>query len=469
MKMTWLIVVLVSLSVASLSCAAPETKVLILAGEDSHGWGNHEHHAGAKVLAEALNSSGLKISARVVEDAWPEDAAAFDGVKALVVYSDGEDGHIMNGHVDEMAKLSEKGVGLVCLHYALDVNPGTLQKALLDSVGAYFEVDWSVNPVWTPTEMRVGKHPVARGVKPFEIEDEWHYHMRFRPGMKGVTPVLSVLPPLDTISEEDGPRTGNPTIRDELKQKTWQHLAWTSVNDSGVRGFGFTGGHVHFNWTGDSYRTLVLNAIAWTAGLDIPEKGVPSKTPLIVKNEIMLRAIAKGDVEDVERHIQLGADVNEMATSGMAPIHYAAVRNLEAVGEVLIRHGADVNIISKTGNAPIHFCAERNLPGFAKLLIDNGADLGLGDNSGWTPLHVAAAKDRLDVARVLIDAGANVNKLSNLGGTPLHEAAASGGREIIQLLLDSGIDKSIISKTNKSALEIAKDFKNTVAIVMLED
>ncbi|MFM7922155.1 MAG: hypothetical protein ACKPJJ_18175, partial [Planctomycetaceae bacterium] len=45
----------------------------------------------------------------------------------------------------------------------------------------------------------------------------------------------------------------------------------------GGRGFGFTGGHDHWNWGNRDFRTLVLNAIAWTAHADVPAAGIPSK------------------------------------------------------------------------------------------------------------------------------------------------------------------------------------------------
>jgi len=45
------------------------------------------------------------------------------------------------------------------------------------------------------------------------------------------------------------------------------------------RGFGFTGAHFHDNWANDNFRKATLNAIAWIAGLEVPEGGVPSETP----------------------------------------------------------------------------------------------------------------------------------------------------------------------------------------------
>jgi len=41
----------------------------------------------------------------------------------------------------------------------------------------------------------------------------------------------------------------------------------------GGRGFGFTGAHAHQNWGNPDFRKLVLNAILWTARLDVPPEG----------------------------------------------------------------------------------------------------------------------------------------------------------------------------------------------------
>jgi hypothetical protein len=58
-----------------------------------------------------------------------------------------------------------------------------------------------------------------------------------------------------------------------------EHVAWTYQRPGGGRGFGFTGGHWHWNWAHDDFRKVVLTGIAWTAGLEVPPKGLETKTP----------------------------------------------------------------------------------------------------------------------------------------------------------------------------------------------
>jgi type 1 glutamine amidotransferase len=136
---------------------------------------------------------------------------------------------------------------------------------------------WSVNPHWFAEFKALPKHPVTNGVKPFGAQDEWYYHMRFPEGMKGVTPILTALPPESTLSREDGPHSGNPGVRKAvLEQKEPQHVMWVYDRPDGGRGFGFTGGHFHKNWGGDDFRKVVLNAILWMAHADVPSDGVQS-------------------------------------------------------------------------------------------------------------------------------------------------------------------------------------------------
>ena len=103
--------------------------------------------------------------------------------------------------------------------------------------------------------------------------------MRFVEGMKGVTPILTALPGEDTLVRPDGPRSGNPDVRKAIANGEAQHVAWAYDRPDGGRGFGFTGGHVHANWADDNFRKIMLNAIVWTANVEVPEDGVPSKTP----------------------------------------------------------------------------------------------------------------------------------------------------------------------------------------------
>ena len=266
--------------------AGAKKKIVLIAGPDSHAFDAHAHSAGCKLLAKCLNESGLGVEATVVTNGWPADEKVLDGAAAVVVYADGGGGHPFVKHLDKLGALLDKGVGLACLHYAVEVPKGDPGDKFLDWIGGYFETDWSVNPHWKAEFKDVPKHPITGGVKPFALQDEWYYHMRFRPKMEGVTPLLSALPPADTLKRKDGPHSNNPHVRAAvLERKEPQHLAWASVRKltggAEQRGFGTTAGHFHWNWAQDDLRRLVLNAIVWVAHVDVPAAGAASKTPTV--------------------------------------------------------------------------------------------------------------------------------------------------------------------------------------------
>jgi type 1 glutamine amidotransferase len=261
--------------------AVEKTKIVFVAGRRSHGYGSHEHKAGCMLLAKALNDNVPNINAVVLTEGWPKDPKALDGAKAVVMYGDGGGRHMVNRHLKQLDELSKKGVGVACFHYAVEVPKGASGKAFLDWIGGYFETHWSVNPHWTAEFKAFPKHPISQGVGPFAVNDEWYFHMRFREGMKGVTPILSAKAPASTMRRRNGPHSGNEAVRKAVAAGTPQHVAWASETEGRGRGFGFTGGHNHWNWGSDDFRKTALNAIVWVAGLEVPKGGVPSKTPTV--------------------------------------------------------------------------------------------------------------------------------------------------------------------------------------------
>ncbi len=263
--------------------AASKKKIVFIAGAKSHGYGSHEHQAGCMLLADALNKSGLPVQAEVYTNGWPKDPTVLNDAAAIVIYCDGGGRHPVHQHLDEVDKLAKKGIGIGCIHYAVEIGKGKPGNKLLDWIGGYFEANWSVNPHWNGHFRKLPKHAVARGVKPFTINDEWYYHMRFTEQMQGVTPILSDLPPQSSLRRKDGPHSGNPDVRAAVKRKESQHTSWVKERADGGRGFGFTGGHYHWNWGHDQFRKLVLNEIVWIAKVDVPKQGVPSKS-LTVKD-----------------------------------------------------------------------------------------------------------------------------------------------------------------------------------------
>jgi type 1 glutamine amidotransferase len=55
-----------------------------------------------------------------------------------------------------------------------------------------------------------------------------------------------------------------------------EHVMWCTTRPDGGRGFGFTGGHFHRNWSDENFRKIVLNGLLWIAKVPVPKDGVAS-------------------------------------------------------------------------------------------------------------------------------------------------------------------------------------------------
>lgn len=259
------------------------TKIVFLAGNPSHGYGAHEHLAGCRILAEAIENSTEDVECLVIAGGWPEDDAILNDADTIVMYCDGGGRHPALPHLESLRKHIERGVGFACLHYGVEVPKDKGGPEFLSWLGGYFETNWSVNPHWTASFEQLPDHPVTRGVEPFAANDEWYFHMRFQPDMQGVTPILSAVPPADTMRRKDGPHSGNPDVRKAVAAGEPQHTAWTYERPDSGRSFGFTGGHYHWNWGRQDILRLVANAIVWTAKHDVPADGLRVMQPGIDK------------------------------------------------------------------------------------------------------------------------------------------------------------------------------------------
>ncbi len=257
--------------------SAKKKQIVFIGGPKSHGYGMHTHTASFKLLAEWLDTYTTDTQSKVYINGWPDDPNALDGADCVVVYCDGGGGHIAIPHLEQLKKHVAKGGGVVMYHFAVEVPKGEPGDFFLDAIGGYYEAFFTTTQWFNAEFKTIPTHPVTRGIKPFSLEEEWYFNIRFRPGMEGVTPLLSCVPPDAVRMGEDSSHFGNATVRSE-KGKL-EHLAWCTERADGGRGLGFTGGHWHWNWGNPTIRKFVLNAIAWTAGAEVPENGIEVPTP----------------------------------------------------------------------------------------------------------------------------------------------------------------------------------------------
>ncbi len=244
-----------TLLLASTLMAAAPARIVLVAGKPSHGPGDHEHNAGILLLEKCLKQN-KGVETVVVKNNWPEDESVFTDARTLVFYMDGGVGNplIQGDRLSTIGRLMDKGTGLVLLHYAVEVPKEKGGTELLKWIGGYYERPYSQNPINECDVTQASpRHPISRGWKSFGGKDEYYYRIRFNENDKRVTPIATVMLPKDAPNREV--------------------IAWACQRDDGGRGFGYTGGHFHSNWGWNDTRRMIVNAILWTAKVNVPRGG----------------------------------------------------------------------------------------------------------------------------------------------------------------------------------------------------
>lgn len=250
--------------------------IVFIAGSQSHGYGEHEFNAGGEILVRDLNASGL-VRATLYRDGWPESGVDEDA-DAIVLYMDGDSGHAVNAHLEEVDALVNRGVGIAALHFAVHATEPVGEKYFKRWLGGYYHSQTSTNPHWQGHFAADSDHDIFNGVNDFSARDEFYFNILFTPEAK---PILLATPPDEARDHVPHPRRTlfffGGSVPEEVASNPGREetIAWGVERADGGRGFGFTGGHFHWNWGSDNYRKFVLNALLWSAGAEVPERGVP--------------------------------------------------------------------------------------------------------------------------------------------------------------------------------------------------
>jgi ankyrin repeat protein len=228
-------------------------------------------------------------------------------------------------------------------------------------------------------------------------------------------------------------------------------------------------------------------------------------------NDALWHAASNGDLNEVERLVNVGANVNyeNSATFGSTPLMVAAGNGYLNIVDYLVSHGANVNAVAFLGSTAlggslfhfdvfqflvIHgadvnsttFSGETELMGAAAdgctkaigILLNHGAQIDARDNSGETALmkgvsgvarsECSEQNNNVDAMNALLDAGAQVNAEDNQGKTALMKAAEEGHLDIVKLLLAHGADPNDTNHEFLSALDLATQKNRTGVIELLQ-
>ena len=123
-----------------------ENRVVIIVGPSTHPPGTHEVAAGGRLLKWALenmsNVSGVKAD---ISHGWPKEARVLDNARSIIFIGDTFPPQRMpdvEANLKQLTQLMDKGVGLVCVHYATGLRAEDVQPdgshPLLKWLGGYF-------------------------------------------------------------------------------------------------------------------------------------------------------------------------------------------------------------------------------------------------------------------------------------------------------------------------------------------
>ena len=192
----------------------------------------------------------------------------------------------------------------------------------------------------------------------------------------------------------------------------------------------------------------------------------PAGNNVSVSSTPLHRAAQNGNIEEVRRLLENGADVNAQANNGSTPLHAAAEKGQREVVQLLLDRGADIEVRDMFGDRPLHTAAEEGQREVVECLVKNGADVNAQADNGSTPLHKAACYGHLVVVKHLINAGTDILP-DAFGRTPLYLATEGNYPEVVELLLRSGAYINVRNSDNETPLHIAIRMCNYSVIEVL--
>lgn len=273
MKLCLWLICTIALGSAEIAVGAEDASktIVLIGGAKSHGPVEHDFPNGIQLLKDFLGSSpdiqALKnVSVHAYPEGWPKDETVLQNASTIVWYFDGVEVHpLLDANRRALfERLMMKDIGLVTLHQASTLPQDDKSIDLLKWLGGarYGKFDRTVEMI----EFKPAAHPISRGVGSFAYLDEFYPTIRYS---DKVVPILTGK--LHVQFQQGQPIVTTPA---ELRP-----VAWAFERPAGGRSFGFTGLHYLVGLDQPQLRKLLLNAIVWTARIDVPMSGVRSGMP----------------------------------------------------------------------------------------------------------------------------------------------------------------------------------------------
>ena len=167
-------------------------------------------------------------------------------------------------------------------------------------------------------------------------------------------------------------------------------------------------------------------------------------SPTALDQELIVAAYAN-DVDEAERLIQAGADVNakDETVQRAYLIATSEVGDDPRLLELTLANGADVGSLDSYNGTGLIRAADRGYTAIVARLLETDVEVDHVNRLGWTALLEAIILGggdaaHVEVVRLLVEAGADVNLADGQGVTPLAHAKQSGYDEMVAILREAG-------------------------------
>jgi ankyrin repeat protein len=176
-------------------------------------------------------------------------------------------------------------------------------------------------------------------------------------------------------------------------------------------------------------------------------------------------AVQRGDLEQLDRHLHWGSDINAALPGGLYPLQAAAELGRQVMVQRLLKHGADIAATDAEGRTALDRSVLAGRTRVAEILLQHGASL-----EPSALLLQAAESDSMnrDTVRFLIEQGADTEQRNAAGDTPLLIAIRHGNHRLATHLLDQGADFNATTADGKTALELAGELGASELVSMLQ-
>lgn len=154
----------------------------------------------------------------------------------------------------------------------------------------------------------------------------------------------------------------------------------------------------------------------------------------------LAKAIHAGDLDQLERLVAEGADLNARGRKGATPLGVAMMWLQKDAFRRLLELGANPNLLTPEGASVMHLAAVAEDSDWLLLALSHGGDPNLIGSQGKTPIFEAISAFRPESVRVLLTHGADSNHRDSTGDPPLLHAAGLNRYDLVYILLEDGAD-----------------------------